>query len=159
MRIPSLRGSVGASVAAGLLGAGLVDALWVATHGGAAAAFVLGVGLYGAAALGAGLLAELAVGAILAARMAGAAPLRTDAAADRAVTTGILATCVGVLVAAAVAFVGQRAFVGKMASAKLAAIAAGGLVAIGALPGAVAALAAVPLLRRLAAALPRPRAL
>ncbi len=159
MRIPSLRRPVGASVAAGLLGAGLVDTLLVATHGGGAAALALGVGLYGAAALLAGLLAELAVGAILAARTAGAAPLRTDPAADRAVTTGILATCVGVLVAAAVAFVGQRAFVGKMASAKLAAIAAGGLVAIGALPGAVAALAAVPLLRRLAALLPRPRAL
>src|SRR6187549_1240905 len=159
MRFPSLRRPVGASVVAGLLGAGLVDALLVGTHGGGAAAFALAIGLYGAAALIAGLLAELTIDAVLAARPTGAAPLRADPDADRAVTTGILATCVGVMVAAAVAFVGQRVFVGKMQSALLAAIAAGGLVAIGAIPGAAVALAAVPLLRRLTAALPRPRAL
>ncbi len=60
---------------------------------------------------------------------------------------------------AIVAAAGQRVLVGKMASQKLATIAAAGLVVIGALPGAAAALAALPLLRRLARALPRPRAL
>ena len=66
---------------------------------------------------------------------------------------------VGVVVVAAVAAAGQRLFVGKMQSQQLATIAAAGLVAIGALPGALAAIAALPLLRRIARALPRPRAL
>jgi choline-sulfatase len=159
MRVPSLRRPVGSSVVAGLLGVGILDGLMIASRGGGLPAFALTVGLYGAVALCAGVLAELSVDAILGARAQGAIPLRADPAADRAVTTGLLAACVGVLVAAAIAFLGQQAFVGKMASPRLAAIAAGGLVAIGALPGAAVALAAVPLLRRLTAALPRPRAL
>jgi choline-sulfatase len=158
MRAPSLRRPAGASVLAGVLGAGIVDALLVAGPGGGAA-IALVLGLYGVAAILAALAAELAVGAVLGARTPGAPPLRADPGADRAATTGILAACVGVVVAAAVAYLGQKLFVGKMQSAKLAAIAAGGLVVIGAIPGAVAALAAVPLLRRIAGALPRPRAL
>jgi choline-sulfatase len=158
MRLPSLRRPTGASVFAGLLGAGILDAVLVGGPGGAGA-IALVLGLYGVAAVVAGLGAELAVGAVLGARSPGAAPLRTDPAADRAVATGILSVCIGILVTAVVALLGQKIFVGKMASAKLAAIAAGGLVAIGAIPGAVAALAAVPLLRRIAGALPRPRGL
>src|SRR5437667_112730 len=72
---------------------------------------------------------------------------------------GIVACLVATLVVAVVAAAGQRLFVGKMQSQKLATIAAAGLVAIGALPGALAAIAALPLMRRIALALPRPRAL
>ena len=102
--------------------------------------------------------------AVLAAALDAARPpawgsLRDDPGRDRAVVTGILAGVVGVLVVAAFAAAGQRLFVGKMQSQKLATIAAGGLVAIGALPGALAAIAALPLLRRIAQALPRPRTL
>jgi len=159
MQPPSLRRPVGASVLAGVLGAGIVDAALTAGHGGAGGVLALAIGLYGAAAIVAAFVAELAVGAVLGARPAGWGALRDEPEHDRAVATGILAGCLGVAVAAAVAAAGQRFFVGKMQSQKLAAIAAAGLVAIGALPGAMAALAGVPLLRRLARALPRPRAL
>jgi arylsulfatase A-like enzyme len=159
MQPPSLRRPVGASVLAGVFGAGLVDAALTAGHGGAGGVLVLAVGLYGTAAIVAAFAAELVVGSIAAARPAGWGTLRDEPEHDRAVATGILAGCVGIAVAASVAAAGQRFFVGKMQSQKLAAIAAAGLVAIGALPGAVAAIASVPLLRRLARALPRPRAL
>jgi drug/metabolite transporter (DMT)-like permease len=97
--------------------------------------------------------------ALDAARPPGWGALREDPHRDRAVVTGILAGVVGVLIVAAFAAAGQRLFVAKMQSQKLAVIAAGGLVAIGAVPGALAALAALPLLRRIAKALPRPHAL
>ena len=161
MRLPSLRRPVGASVLAGVCGAGLVDAARTAAHGGWSGVFTLALGLYGAAAVLLGLLADLTVGAIEGARPASwqTQPLRAEPERDRAVATGILAALSGTLVIAVVAMAGQRLFVGKMASQKLAAIAAGGLVAIGALPGAAVAIASLPLLRRLARALPRPRAL
>ena len=148
---------------AGVLGAGLIDAALTAGyghgHGGAGGVLALAVGLYGAIALGAAFAGELTVAALLGARPAGWGALRDAPERDRAVAAGILAGCLGLLVAAVVAAAGQRFFVGKMQSQKLAAIAAAGLVVIGALPGAVAAVAALPLLRRLARALPRPRAL
>jgi len=161
MRLPSLRRPVGASVLAGVCGAGLVDAARTAAHGGASGVFTLALGLYGGAAVLLGLLADLTVGALDGARPASwqAQPLRAEPERDRAVATGILAALCGTLVIAVVAVAGQRLFVGKMASQKLAAIAAGGLVAIGALPGAAVAIALLPLLRRLSRALPRPRAL
>jgi arylsulfatase A-like enzyme len=159
MQPPSLRRPVGASVLAGVLGAGLVDAALTAGHGGVGGVLALAIGLYGAAAIAAAVTAELVVAAMGRARPAGWGSLRDEPDHDRAVATGILAACVGVVVAAIVAGAGQRFFVGKMQSQKLAAIAAAGLVAIGALPGAVAAIAVVPLLRRLVRALPRPRGL
>src|SRR5450432_1679039 len=60
---------------------------------------------------------------------------------------------------AIVAAAGERLFVGKMASQKLATIAAAGLVVIGALPGAAVAIAALPLFRGVAGLVPRPRLL
>jgi arylsulfatase A-like enzyme len=159
MQLPSLRSPVGASTLAGVLGAGLVDAALIASHGGAGTVLALAIGLYGVAGLVLALAADLAVSSVLAARPAGWGSLRAEPERDRAVATGILAAGVGIAVAAIVAFAGQRVLVGKMQSQKLAAIAAAGLVAIGAVPGAIAALAAVPALRRLARALPRPRAL
>ena len=159
MKIPSLRRPVGASVLAGICGAGLVDLLLTAGHGGATGLLALTLGFYGTAAILGGLGAELVVEAIAGARPPGWGELRDEPQRDRALAAGVLAALVAVLVVAIVAALGQKMFVGKMASAKLATIAAAGLVAIGALPGAVVAIAAVPLLRRLAQALPRPRAL
>ncbi len=159
MKIPSLRRPVGASVLAGICGAGLVDLLLTAGHGGATGVLALTLGFYGTAAILCGLAAELVVGAIAGARPAGWGPLRDEPQRDRAVAAGVLAALAAVVVIALVAALGQKMLVGKMASQKLATIAAAGLVAIGALPGAAVAIAALPLLRRLAHALPRPRAL
>ena len=119
----------------------------------------IAIGLYGAVALLAGFGAALLAVALDAARPPGWGPLREDPGRDRAVVAGILAGLVGILVVAAVAAAGQHVLVGKMQSQKLATIAAGGLVAIGAVSGAIAAIAALPLLRRIARALPRPRSL
>jgi choline-sulfatase len=159
MNLPSLRRPVGASVLAGICAAGLIDAARTAAHGGASGVALLALGLYGGAAVLAGLLADFAVGAIGAARPPAWRALRAEPERDRAVASGILAALCGTLVMAAVAAAGERLFVGKMASQKLATIAAGGLVAIGALPGAAVAVALLPPLRRLARALPRPRVL
>ncbi len=159
MQLPSLRRPVGASVLAGVAGAGVVDLLVTAGHGGAGQVAALAIGLYGAAAVVAGLGADLVARAIEGARPNHWGPLRDDPERDRAVTAGILATLAGVLVVAIVAAAGQRLLVGKMQSQKLASIASAGLAVIGALPGAAVALALLPLLRRIARALPRPRAL
>jgi choline-sulfatase len=159
MQLPSLRGPVGASVLAGVAGAGLVDLLLTTGHGGGSGAIVLAVGLYGAAAVLAGLAADLVVKLVEGARPASWGALRDEPERDRAVAAGILAALVGTLVIAAVAAAGQRALIGKMQSQKLATIGAAGMAVIGAVPGAVVALAVLPLLRRIARALPRPRAL
>ena len=159
MKLPSLRRPVGASVLAGVAGAGLVDLLVTAGHGGAGGVAALAIGLYGAAAVLAGLAADLVARAVEGARPAHWPPLREDPERDRAAAAGVLATLAGVLVVALVAAAGQKLLVGKMQSQKLAVIAAGGLAVIGALPGAAVALAVLPLLRRVARALPRPRLL
>jgi arylsulfatase A-like enzyme len=159
MQSPTLRGPVGASVLAGVAGAGVVDLLLTATHGGGSGAVVLAIGLYGTAAVLAGVVADLVFQAVDGARPPSWRSLREEPEPDRAVAAGILAALLGALVIAAVAAAGQRLLIGKMQSQKLATIAAGGMAVIGALPGAVVALAALPLLRRVARALPRPRAL
>src|SRR3954471_17727145 len=159
MKIPSLRRPVGASVLAGICGAGLLDLLLTADHGGATGVLVLTLGLYGLAAIVCGLGAQVVVDAIAGARPPSWGALRDEPQRDRAVAAGVLAALAAVLVVAIVAALAQKMFVGKMASQKLATIAAAGLVAIGALPGAAVAIAALPILRRLTQALPRPRAL
>jgi arylsulfatase A-like enzyme len=159
MQLPTLRRPVAASALAGIMGAGILDALLAARGGATGQVFVLALGLYGAVALLAAFGAALLAAALDGARPPGWGSLREDPSRDRAVATGILACLVGVVVVAVVAAVGQRMLVGKMSSQKLAIIASGGMVAIGALPGALAAIASLPLLRRMAQALPRPRAL
>jgi choline-sulfatase len=159
MQLPTLRRPVAASALAGIIGAGVVDGLLAARGGAAGQVLAIAFGLYGAVALVAAFAAALLAVALDAARPPGWGPLREDPARDRAVVAGILAGVVATLIAAAVAAAGQQALVGKMQSQKLATIAAGGLVAIGAVPGAMVALAALPLLRRIARALPRPRTL
>ncbi|HXT98888.1 MAG TPA: sulfatase-like hydrolase/transferase [Polyangia bacterium] len=157
MKLPNLRRPVGASVLAGVCGAGLLDL--VLTASGGAGVVALALGLYGAAAIVCGLGAQLVADALEEARPPAWRSLRAEPERDRAVATGILAALLATLVIAVVAAAGQRVLVGKMASQKLATIAAAGLVVIGALPGAVAAVGALPWLRRLARLLPRPRAL
>jgi choline-sulfatase len=159
MRFPSLRRPIGASVLAGICGAGLVDAALTVKRGGAGGVVALALGFYGTAAIGCGLASQLLVDALDGARPLGWESLPDAPEHDRTVTAGILAALVGVLVMAVVSAAGERLLVGKMASQKLATIAAAGLVVLGAVPGAAAAIAALPLLRRLARALPRPRPL
>jgi arylsulfatase A-like enzyme len=159
MQLPTLRRPVAASALAGIVGAGLLDGLLTARGGAAGEVMLLAIGLYGAVALIAAFAMAVLAVAMDAARPPGWKSLRDDPGHDRAVVAGILAGAVGILVVALVAAAGQRMFVGKMQSQKLATIASAGLVAIGAIPGALAAIAALPLLRRIAQALPRPRTL
>jgi len=159
MNLPSLRRPVGAAVLAGVCGAGLIDIALTAPGGGAAGVVALAIGFYGTAAILLGFGAQLLVDAIDGARPPAWRALPDDPHRDRAVAAGILAALVGALVIAIVAAAGQKLLVGKMASQKLATIAAAGMVVIGAVPGAAAAVAALPFLRRLARALPRPRML
>ena len=159
MQLPTLRRPVAASALAGIVGAGLVDALLSMRAGASGQVLLLAIGLYGAVALVVAFAVAVLAAALDAARTPGWTSLREDPGRDRAVVAGILAGAVGVVVVAVVAAAGQRMFVGKMQSQKLATIAAGGLVAIGAVPAALAAIAALPLLRRIARAFPRPRAL
>src|SRR5688572_25440020 len=160
MQLPSLRQPAAASVLAGVLGAGVVDAAMTAARGSAAGPVVLlALGLYGAAALIAAIGTALVMAGLRGARPAGWGPLAADADRDRAVAAGVLAGGVATLVMALVVAAGQRLFVGNMSSQQLATIAAGGLVAVAALPAAIVALTALPLLRRVAGRLPRPRGL
>jgi MFS family permease len=159
MQLPSLRQPAGASVLAGVLGAGVVDALLTARGGAAGSVVLLALGLYGTAALVAAVGAAVVMAGLRGARPPGWGPLADDAERDRAVAAGILAGGVAVAVIALVVAAGQLLLVGNMSSQKLATIAAGGLVAVGALPAAIVAITALPVLRRLAALLPRPRGL
>ncbi|HLK88984.1 MAG TPA: sulfatase-like hydrolase/transferase [Polyangia bacterium] len=154
MKLPSLRRPVGASVLAGVCGAGLVD---LVLTGGSAGALVLG--FYGAAAILGGLGAQFVFDAIDDARPPAWRTLPADPERDRAVVTGILAGLLAALVTASVAAAGQHLLVGKMQSQKLATIAAAGLVVIGALPGAAVAMGTLPWLRRIGRLVPRPRLL
>jgi arylsulfatase A-like enzyme len=159
MQLPTLRRPTAASALAGIVGAGIIDALLSARAGATGQVFMLALGLYGAVALLTAFGAALLAAALDGARPPGWGSLREEPNRDRAAAAGILASLVATMVVAAVAAAGQRLFVGKMSSQKLATIASGGLVAIGALPAALAAIAALPLMRRIARALPRPRAL
>jgi arylsulfatase A-like enzyme len=159
MQLPTLRRPVAASALAGIVGAGLIDGLLSSRGGATGEVMLLAIGLYGVVALIVAFAMAVLAAALDAARPPAWKSLRDDPGRDRAVVTGILAGVVGVLIVAAFAAAGQRLLVGKMQSQKLATIAAGGLVAIGAIPGALAAIAALPFLRRIAQALPRPRTL
>jgi arylsulfatase A-like enzyme len=157
MALPSLRQPAAASVLAGVFGAGVVDALLTARGGAAGSVVLLALGLYGTAALVAAGGAALVMAGLRGAWPPGWGSLADDAQRDRAVAAGILAGCVAVGVIAIVVAAGQLVLVGNMSSQKLATIASAGLVAAGALPAAIAAITALPVLRRLAALLPRLR--
>src|SRR4051794_10209062 len=97
MKIPSLRRPVGASVLAGICGAGLLDLLLTAGHGGATGVVALTLGLYGVAAIVCGLGAQLLVNAIAGARPPSWGALRDEPQRDRAVAAGGLAPLAAVL--------------------------------------------------------------
>ena len=156
----SFPGAVAASVFAGFLGAGVVDAALVLVRSSGTPAvpvLMLALGIYGTAGILAGLFAGWVAGTI-----AGALPrggLAASPHADDAVAAGILAGLVGAVVLAVGAAGAQGAFVGKMASKQLATIATAGVVLALAPLAVIVALS----LRRPAGAvarlLPRPRAL
>src|SRR5438552_13750322 len=112
----SFHWSTGASVFAGLLGAGVVDAAVVVARASDAPLLTvaaLAIGLYGTAGLLLGALAGWAVGTLL-----GALPerLTTDPEVDTRLAGAILAGVVGALVLAAGAAVAHGSFVAQMAS-------------------------------------------
>jgi arylsulfatase A-like enzyme len=162
MQLRDVHGPLAASTFAGVFGAGVVDAAVTLARGGAPGAapdvLALTLGLYGAAGLLAAVVVGLVGGGVLSAIPGGPGALRRDPQRDASVATGVLAVLVGIAVAAIVNAAGQRVLIGPMQSQKLQTIAAAGMVAIAALPAAALALAALPLLRRLARALPRPDA-
>src|SRR5450432_68336 len=162
MRLRDAHGPLAASTFAGVFGAGVVDAAVTVARGGAQGAgagiVALALGLYGVAALGLAVVVGLFVGGVLDAIPGGAGALRAEPDRDAAATTGLLAGGLGIGVAAIVNAAGQRMLIGQMQSQKLAMIAAAGMAVIAALPATVVALAALPALRRVARALPRPRA-
>ena len=131
VRMRDLHGPVAASAFAGLLGAGLIDVLVTVARADGPAPFgpllLLAIGLYGVAGLDrrrriGGLVQR---GARRAARRLAGDPLRRRARPrDRQPASSRRWSAV--LVLATAAAVGQRLFVGKMASQKLAAIAFGG---------------------------------
>jgi arylsulfatase A-like enzyme len=162
MQLRDVHGPLAASTFAGVFGAGVVDAAVTLARGGAPGAapgvLALTLGLYGAAGLLAAVVVGLVGGGVLGAIPGGAGALRRDPQRDAGVATGVLAVLVGIVIAAIVNAAGQRALIGPMQSQKLQMIAAAGMILIAALPAAALALAALPLLRRVARALPSPAA-
>jgi len=154
-------GPIPASVLAGFLGAGLLDAgvtvLRAPPLSAAPTVLLLAIALYGAAGLvaatGIGLLASGVLGAI----PGGAGALAADPELDRSVAAGILTVTLGVGAAAIIAGFGQSVLVRPMQSDKLATIAAAGLVLLGAVPAAAVSIALFqPIRNGLVPRLPRP---
>jgi arylsulfatase A-like enzyme len=161
MRLRDVHGPLAASTFAGVFGAGVVDAAVTLGRSGSSDALgvvELALGIYGVAGLALAVTVGLLVGGVIEAIPGGTGALRDDRERDLPVTTGVLAGTLGVGVAALINAAGQRLLIGQMQSQKLATIAAAGMMLIAAVPAAVVALAAVPLMRRVARALPRPRA-
>ena len=96
MQLPTLRRPVAASALAGIVGAGILDALLAARSGAPGQVFMLALGLYGAVALLAAFGAALLAAALDGARPPGWGTLRDEPNRDRAVAAGILACLVGV---------------------------------------------------------------
>ena len=160
MQLPSLRQPAGASVLAGVLGAGVVDALLTARVAARPArSCCWRSGCTARRRWWPGAAPRWSwPGFAARGRPAGARSRTTRSATARSLP-GSWPGASRWLVIALVVAAGQRLFVGNMSSQKLATIAAGGLVAVGALPAAIVAITALPVLRRLAALLPRPRGL
>src|SRR5438045_3391195 len=121
----------GASVFAGLLGAGVVDAMLVLARGSGAPLFAvlaLAVGLYGVAGLVGAALGGWAVGTVLGALPSGPRDVTVDVATDTRLCGALLAGLAGALALAVGAAAAHGLFVASMASRTLAVIATGGLV-------------------------------
>jgi choline-sulfatase len=156
-----LQGPVAASAFAGLLGAGLIDVLVTVIRADGPAPLgpllLLAIGLYGLAGLGTGVVLTAMQSAALGALPGGWPVIRYDDERDREIASRIIAALVGVLVLATATAVGQRLFVGKMASQKLAAIASAGIVLLASPVAGAVALGIYPTVARaIAERLPRP---
>ncbi len=156
-----LQGPVAASAFAGLLGAGLIDVLVTVFRADGPAPFgpllLLAIGLYGLAGLIIGVILTAMQSAALGALPGGWPVIRYDDERDREIASRIIAALVGVLVLATATAVGQRLFVGKMASQKLAAIASAGIVLLASPVAGAVALGIYPTVARaIAERLPRP---
>lgn len=154
---------VAASTFAGLLGAGLVDALAVLTrgqHGHVGQVFhilAITVGLYGAAGLVAALLAGWASARVLSAIPGGLAGLRDDPALDARVCGFVLGGTVSGGALALGTGISHAVFVSNMSSHTLATIASAGMAFVLLLPSSVLFLASWESAARLALRfLPRP---
>jgi choline-sulfatase len=151
--------SVAASVFAGVIGAGVLDAALVLTreHGTTSwPVIALAGGLYGAAAMVGAVTAWAVVRATLTALPGGARRLVGDPGFDQRLAGALLAALGGALVLALGAAAVQGLFVGKMASHQLAVIATFGLTLALVPPGALVALALSRVGIRLAGLVPRP---
>jgi arylsulfatase A-like enzyme len=148
----------GASVFAGLLGAGVVDAANVVLRSDAPVVVVaaLGVGIYGAAGLVLGAALGWAVAIIL-----GALPARllSDPEVDHRLSAALVAGLFGAVALAIGAAAAHGIFVAQMASKKLAVIATGGLTLALVPLGLVVALAFRRVGRKVAGWVPRPDSL
>jgi choline-sulfatase len=153
----SFHWSTGASVFAGLLGAGVVDAALViarATGSTPLAVLALAIGIYGTAGLVLGALSGWAVGTIV-----GALPDLRAGENDLGLAGGILAGAAGAVALAVGAAAAHGLFIAPMASKKLAVIATGGMALLLCPVAVVVALACRRPGRALARLLPRPAAL
>src|SRR5450432_34446 len=144
-------GPIAASIFAGFVGAGVLDALVAAVRAAGSGApgsslgallgslLILGVGLHGVTGLLAAISIGTLAGAVLRAGPEGARAWLADERRDTATATGLLAASLGILVMAALVAVGHKIVVRPMQSDKLATIAVAGLVlATAPLGGAVA---------------------
>jgi len=151
----SFHWSTGASVFAGLLGAGVIDAALVLARSSgvpALAVVALALGIYGTAGLVLGALSGWAAGTILGALPS---PLAADPEADQRIGGSILAGLCGAVALAVGAAAAHGGFIANMHSPKLAVIATGGLVLALVPVGVVVALAFRRIGRTVAGWLPR----
>jgi arylsulfatase A-like enzyme len=138
---------------AGLLGAGILDALLVLVRGHHARlleTIALALGLYGVCGLLCALLFGWAAATVLGALPGGFRSLLDDEALDARASGLLLGGTLGALVLAAGAGFGHKAFVASMNSQTLATIASAGLALVFAVPGVLVLLATWRLCARLA---------
>ncbi|MGB8297789.1 MAG: hypothetical protein WCG85_20400, partial [Polyangia bacterium] len=151
-----------ASVFAGSLGAGILDACLVLARGSGARLFevlALAAGLYGTAGLLAGAFVGWAVATAAAAVPGGWHALREDRDLDGRTAAALLGLAAAALVMAVGAGASHGLFVAEMASRKLAVIATAGLAMALCPVAALAGLACARLLARRTRHLPAPRGL
>jgi len=162
-RSPRFHLPVALSTFAGLLGAGILDALIVFGRGQQASlldALVLSLGLYGICGMACALLVGWAVATLLAAIPGGWRGLLQDEAMDARVCGLLLGGTAGGVVLALGAGLGHKSFVAHMNSQALATIATAGIAFIMVLPATLVLLATWrPTARLCQRLLPRPERL
>jgi len=152
----------GASIFAGTLGAGILDACLVLAHGSGGRLFevlALAAGLYGTAGLLSGAFVGWAVATAIAAVPGGWRALRENRDLDGRAAAALLGLAAAALVMAAGAGAAHGLFVAEMASRKLAVIATAGLALALCPVAALAGVACARLVVRRTRHLPAPRGL